>query len=708
MIKPKRSVIVIFDVQPLKAIHLPKDVGILPRSIAEKMNRDALLIAVQGSDRIVPHIGVLDSKVELRLVPQRYGHGEKLSSPWYALNGFSVAKALASEARSSDMLLIFHAHPALLLYCIVYKVLNPRGKIWLKLDMDEGGVGDFLRKRARFRLYLRCVNIVSAESKIIQKKLNDRFGFIRHIEYVPNCYDAERYPIDDGRMAEPRENIFLTVGRLGSYQKNNECFLAAISLLDLKKAEFRFIGESTPEFRYKIGATQQSSSQNIRFIERIDDRKALFCQYDEAKAFVLSSRYEGFALVLVEAMSHGCYIISTDLASARDIINDDASVGMIVPQDDPKALAEALRSIATMEIDHIAIAQKARRYYYENVIRGLPWLRGTESGMQAEAEYTIKPKVSIALASYNGERFIRAQLDSLMAQDYNDFEIVVSDDHSTDSTLSILNEYRELYPEKLRLIESARNEGARKNFEKAIRACTGEFVALCDQDDYWHPDKLQVLLSSIQNDMTLAFCDMEIVDEDLRDLKRSMWESVELGPLALRSIRAGKGYRLFLRENKIAGCSMMARREFLLGCLPFPEQYLHDEWIALLASLVGRIAPCPERLSSYRQHQAQQIGAEGPGFSESAAFVPEADYLAASQAGRRVLLEKLRELKADRKTIDSVAAWTRGRNIAEERRYARFSLGSVLASLWDGSYFKYLSGFKALGKDVLRLLRRIK
>jgi len=376
MAKTKRGAIVIFDAEPLKAVHLFKDVGLLPSSIAEKTGCDSLLIAIKGSERTSPSLVAGNAKVDLRLVPQRYGHGEKLGSPWYALNGLSVAQALVSEARSSDMLLVFHAHPALLLYCIVYKVLNPRGKIWLKLDMDEGGVGDFLHKRARFRLYLRCADIVSAESKIIQKKLNDRFGSIRHIEYVPNCYDAERYPIDDSCMAEPRENIFLTVGRLGSYQKNNECFLAAISLLDFKKAEFRFIGESTPEFRYKIVATQQSSSQSIRSIERIDDRKALFCQYDEAKAFVLSSRYEGFALVLVEAMSHGCYIISTDLASARDIINGDESVGMVVPQNDPIALAEALRRVSSMRVDHLSIARKAERYYYKNILKSLPGVPG--------------------------------------------------------------------------------------------------------------------------------------------------------------------------------------------------------------------------------------------------------------------------------------------------------------------------------------------
>jgi glycosyltransferase involved in cell wall biosynthesis len=700
-VKAGRSVIVVFDVQPLKALHLPKDVGLLPRSIAERTGKDALLIAVRGKDRIEPSLAAGKSRVELRLVPQRFGRGESLFSVWYALNALSVAKTLAAEARSSKLLLLFHAHPAILLYAAVYKALNPRGKIWLKLDMDDGGLEDFRRKKARMGLYLRCADIVSAETRGVQDKLNKVWGRARRVVCVPDGYDAELYPVDAGHLSAARRPLFLTVGRLGSYQKNSECFLDAIRLLPPGEAEFRFVGEASPDFGRALAEARAASGQNITFNERIDEREALFRQYEEARVFVLTSRYESFGIVLVEAMAHGCYLISTELSSARDIIGDDESVGLIVPQDDPAALAAALRKTASMEIDHATIARKARRYYYADILRSLPWIRNGE-------KRKMNPKVSIALASYNGERFIRAQLDSLLAQDYGDFEVVVSDDHSADSTLSILNEYRERHPEKMRVIESARNEGARKNFEKAIRACAGEFVALSDQDDYWRPDKLSRLVKLLGGGALLAFSDMKVVDENLSDLGRSMWEEIGLGSLGLRSIRGGKGYRLFLRENKIAGCSMMARRDFLLGCLPFPEYYLHDEWIALLASFLGRIVPCPDKLSLYRQHQAQQIGAGVPGLSESAAFVPDADYLAASRVGRRALLEKLGELKADRKTIDSVAAWTGGRNLAEERRYARFSLGSVLASLCDGSYFKYLSGFKALGKDVLRLLRREK
>lgn len=105
---------------------------------------------------------------------------------------------------------------------------------------------------------------------------------------------------------------------------------------------------------------------------------------------MLTSRYESFGIVLVEAMARGCYLISTELASARDIINGDESVGLVVPQNDPAALAEALRRVSSMRIDHLSIAHKAERYYYKNIIQGLPWI--DRAGEEEEADQDEKQR----------------------------------------------------------------------------------------------------------------------------------------------------------------------------------------------------------------------------------------------------------------------------------------------------------------------------
>ena len=105
-------------------------------------------------------------------------------------------------------------------------------------------------------------------------------------------------------------------------------------------------------------------------------------------------------------------------------------------------------------------------------------------------------KVSIALATYNGEKYLREQLDSILSQSIQDFELVACDDCSTDSTLKILNEYAEK-DFRVKVFTNEKNLGFKKNFEKAIFLCSGDYIALSDQDDIWTENHLQVLLENI-------------------------------------------------------------------------------------------------------------------------------------------------------------------------------------------------------------------
>lgn len=374
------SAIVVFDVEPLKALHLEKDVGLIPSSLAVRASRDALLIGVQGNQQSEPAIPAWKGRLKIRLVRQLSGRQAEPNSIPYLLNALTVAHAVYASARRSRLLLVFHARPVFVLYALLYRLVNPHGAVWLKLDLDDVTLAHFLTRRRRFRLYLRCANIVTVESKPIQMRLNAAFGRIRHVEYVPDGYDSIGYPIDQGIFSRPRSNVVLTVGRLGSYQKNNECLLEAIRSLPPKIAEFRLIGESTEAFNSRIAHAQAVFPQEISRYERIDNRKELFQHYAEARVFVLTSRFESFGIVLVEAMAHGCYLISTELSSARDIIGNDVEVGLIVPQNDPKALAQAIKDALGRSINHRAIARKAERYYYATIMQNLSWLPATERG----------------------------------------------------------------------------------------------------------------------------------------------------------------------------------------------------------------------------------------------------------------------------------------------------------------------------------------
>lgn len=372
--KDKLSAIVVFDVEPLKALHLEKDVGLIPSSLAAQANQDALLIGVQDEKQLDHEPLAVQDRVRLWLVRQHFGRHARVDSIPYMLNAMTVACAVVEAAMRAKVLLVFHARPVFVLYALLFRCMHPQGTIWLKLDLDDVTLAHFLARRIRFGLYLRCATIVSVETRPIQKRLNDAFGRIRRVEYVPDGYDSIRYPIDQAALMLPRRNVVLTVGRLGSYQKNNECLLEAIRRLPPNTAEFRFVGECTEEFGHRVSEAKAVLPQGIFRYERIDDRRELFHHYAEARVFVLTSRFESFGIVLVEAMAHGCYLISTELSSARDIIGDDPDVGLIVPQNDPVALAEAMKASLGRSIDYGAIARKAERYYYSNIVRKLSWV----------------------------------------------------------------------------------------------------------------------------------------------------------------------------------------------------------------------------------------------------------------------------------------------------------------------------------------------
>ncbi|WP_051664028.1 glycosyltransferase family 2 protein [Dyadobacter crusticola] len=203
-----------------------------------------------------------------------------------------------------------------------------------------------------------------------------------------------------------------------------------------------------------------------------------------------------------------------------------------------------------------------------------------------------KPLISIALCVYNGERFLREQLDSLINQSYERKEIIAVDDNSTDSSCEILFEYQQQYP-FIHFYKNEVNIGYTKNFEKALHLCTGTYIALSDQDDIWHPDKLQCLLGEIANHQ-LIYHDSKFIDEGGLSLNKKMSDVINL--------YAGGKSEVFLLFNCVSGHSCLFKKELLKHILPLDPAYFHDHWIAYVATNLGTIHCVRECLVSYRQH----------------------------------------------------------------------------------------------------------
>lgn len=204
----------------------------------------------------------------------------------------------------------------------------------------------------------------------------------------------------------------------------------------------------------------------------------------------------------------------------------------------------------------------------------------------------VEPLISVALCTYNGERYLREQLESLLVQTYSNMEIVAVDDASTDRTVEVLREY-EKRDARLRVFVNPSNIGFIRNFERAISLCEGALIAPCDQDDIWLADKLRTLARAIGRH-SMVYSDSELIDADGRSLHMSMsqfWAMQDLDDPAA-----------FVLTNCVSGHAMLFRRDLLDAHPQLPGDVFHDWWLAVRATARGGIVYCPEKLVRYRQH----------------------------------------------------------------------------------------------------------
>ncbi len=207
--------------------------------------------------------------------------------------------------------------------------------------------------------------------------------------------------------------------------------------------------------------------------------------------------------------------------------------------------------------------------------------------------------ISIGLATYNGEKYLAEQLDSIFSQTYKNIEVVVTDDGSTDKTVEILEIYAKAYG--LKYFVNEKNIGFVKNFEKVISLCTGEYIALADQDDVWKKDKLMMLYNNI-GDAILIHSDAELIDASGRRLSSSYTK-------AANKVLRKNSFEYFF-NNDVTGCTVLFKKKLLHSLLPFPQNVLvHDWWLAICACKNGDIKYLDEPLIFYRQHEHNQIGA---------------------------------------------------------------------------------------------------
>jgi glycosyltransferase involved in cell wall biosynthesis len=209
------------------------------------------------------------------------------------------------------------------------------------------------------------------------------------------------------------------------------------------------------------------------------------------------------------------------------------------------------------------------------------------------------PLVSVAMATFNGEKYIAAQLESIVNQTYGNIEIVITDDASSDNTVKIIKDFQLSYP-FIKLLISAVNAGVTKTFENSFRASAGEFIAISDQDDIWELNKIEILLNNIGEEDAI-YSNSLLVDKNGQSLGKDFKSLMHL-----KSYYEGSP---FLMGNCVPGHTILMKADFVKMILPIPAEIMFDRWISFCAAANNGIRYVDVPLVRYRQHDNNAIGA---------------------------------------------------------------------------------------------------
>ncbi|THB80530.1 MAG: glycosyltransferase family 2 protein [Desulfobacteraceae bacterium] len=222
-------------------------------------------------------------------------------------------------------------------------------------------------------------------------------------------------------------------------------------------------------------------------------------------------------------------------------------------------------------------------------------------------------RVEILLSTYNGEDYLPSLLDSILDQTYPCWKMTIRDDGSTDSSLDIIRRYQDQWPERFFIMAlSGEHLGPTRSFSVLMEHSDADILAICDQDDVWHKEKLSIQVMAMECALrrwgtatpVLVHSDLRVCDTDMNEISRSMWKFQNIDPQRMKQIQC------LLIHNFVSGCTMVVNRSLLKRVCPIPpEAVIYDWWVALIALITGHIITIETPLVNYRQHRQNAVGA---------------------------------------------------------------------------------------------------
>lgn len=344
-----------------------------------------------------------------------------------------------------------------------------------------------------------------------------------------------------------------------------------------------------------------------------------------------------------------------------------------------------------------------------------------QTSREPDAEAPLGPRVSVALCTHNGAPHVEEQLRSILTQRPAPAEVIIGDDASTDRTVQVVErtlvQLREAEGGLKTHVEIVRREtalGVSANFAATMAACSSDLIALSDQDDVWHAGKLAALVKLFNDDprLLLAHSDAQLVAADGAALGLTLLDALEATPRersGLLSGAPGDAFAVLLRRNLVTGATAMVRRNVLDDAAPFPDHWIHDEWLAVVAAAMGTVRLLPAPLIDYRQHGSNQIGARKPTMSDRWSSLREPRGERALRLSRRALelVDRLEQLgAAGRVTVELIEAARAKRDHELARanlpRWQPARLPAIAIAAARGRYARYSRGAIDIMRDAVQ------
>lgn len=319
-----------------------------------------------------------------------------------------------------------------------------------------------------------------------------------------------------------------------------------------------------------------------------------------------------------------------------------------------------------------------------------------------------KIKYTVIICTYNGEKYISKQLESILAQTRPVDEIIVSDDSSTDKTVQCVRKILKKSEIPYFISVNEKNMGVVRNFYEATKRATGDYIFLCDQDDIWMNNKISVFDNYIIRSTPcplMIFSDGLLINAFDQISKKRLWEEVNFEPKKLkhRSIM-----QLLLNHNFVTGSASAVSRNLTKELDNVPDDWLHDSWLAILAASRNSLAFIPEVTYYYRIHDSNVVGIQQRSLFEKVhsyfSFRGKIGRIRENEYKHFSALEKYTASEEYNEITDCISFW---RTLTEIRNMKRSSaMWWIVKHAIKGDYDRYYTGFRGAIRDILDVLEQ--